>query len=65
MLDAGNDNKIFSMINNECVSTYINCEDYQGNKIEKDICESIIPENYIKNKCVFSENKCITEQRVC
>lgn len=65
MLDAGDDNKICSMINDECISTYRNCEDYKGDKIEKDICESIIPENYITNKCVFSENKCITEQRVC
>lgn len=58
-------NKICSLINNKCVSTYKNCEDYNDGNIQKDICESIIPENYITDKCVFSGNKCNTEQRFC
>ena len=49
-----------------CIESYSNCEDYNQN-VQKEICESIITEDYLTNKCVFDENKneCITEVKPC
>jgi hypothetical protein len=33
--------------------------------VKKDICESIIPYFNVKNKCVFSNNACISKERTC
>ena len=65
MLDPGDEDKICNMNrNNQCISTYNNCEDYTE-YIKKDICESIIPLYQQEKKCVFRENKCVTESRTC
>ena len=33
--------KAWIFFNNECIETYKTCEDYQGDNIKKEICESI------------------------
>ena len=59
-LDAGNDNKKCTYVNNECTSTFKNCEDYN-----KDTCESAIPEGFPNIKCVLEGNSCIPKDRIC
>ena len=61
--------------NNECIETYKTCEDYQGDNIKKEICESIYTTREKKrihsldyeSKCIFdSDNKkCKTQIRNC
>ena len=40
-LDAGDENKKCTYVNNECISTFKNCEDFN-----QDICESSIPDGF-------------------
>ena len=49
------------MINNKCISSYKDCEDYKGN--DENICQSITTS--FDYKCIISKNKCIQEPRVC
>ena len=50
--------------NNKCLETYTNCEDY-NEAVNKDICESIIPKNYINTKCVYSNGECVEQRKKC
>ena len=49
---------------NKCIETYANCKDYKET-VKKDICESIIPKNYIRTKCVYSNGKCVDQEKKC
>ena len=61
VLDAGNENKKCTYINNKCISTFKNCEDYYNQKV----CESIIPDGFPEIKCVLERNSCIPKERIC
>lgn len=60
-LDPGDDNKVCKLINNKCISSYKDCEDYKGN--DENICQSITTS--FDYKCIISKNKCIQKPRVC
>lgn len=62
-LKSEDKNKKCSLVNNECISTYEECEEYEGNN--QNICESIIPEDFPQYKCVLENSKCIQKERVC
>ena len=62
------------LFDNKCIETFKTCEYYEGDNIQKDICESIIPTRekddiyWIDDsiKCVYDENKkCVTRQINC
>lgn len=54
-----------------CVEKYKFCEDYTGDNIDENVCETIKPYIQDKNnidynhKCVKEDNKCITKQKEC
>ena len=61
--------------NSECIETYKTCQDYQGDNINQEICESIYPtsnkegKHYLdyESKCIYDTNskKCKTQIRNC
>jgi hypothetical protein len=65
-LKPNDNNKICFLYNDKCIESYSQCEDYNQN-VQKEACESIIPQNYNSSKCIFDENnnKCITEMKTC
>ena len=50
--------------NNKCIEVYRKCEDYTEN-VKKDICESLITDNYYDANCVYENNKCVTKYKTC
>ena len=62
-LDPGDDNKLCNMINNKCIDTYKECEDYEGEN--QKIYESIRPLSDYYKKCVISGNACTAESKAC
>ena len=64
-IQLANPNKFCYFYNNECIETYLECENYNGDNIKKDICESIIPLEDINKKCVFENNKCVAKEMYC
>ena len=54
--------QIYNMINNECISTYRDREEYKEN-VDQKICESISPQYQSDKKCVFTDNKFISQSR--
>ena len=62
-LNPGDENKKCTLVNNECIINYKRCEDYKENN--REICESIIPDEYPLNICIFEKNNCISKEREC
>ena len=60
ILDAGNENKKFTYVNNKCISTFKKCEDYN----HQNNCESIIPGGFPEIKCVLEGNSSIPKYRI-
>ena len=59
------DKKYCAYINDNCTEQYIHCEDYSKD-IKEEVCEAIIPKDYIKKHCYFDENKkCVSVDNVC
>ena len=60
--------KYCAYINDNCTEQYYTCENYDKD-VEKKICESIIPNDYLQNHCVIkTENrvdKCVSEPNKC
>lgn len=56
-------NKKCSYVNNKCISTYRNCEDYDGK--DQKTCESISPEDFLSYKCMLEGKKCVQKERLC
>ena len=63
-----NNKKYCAYINDNCTEQYFTCEKYDKD-VEKKICESIIPNDYLQNHCVIkTENrvdKCVSEPNEC
>lgn len=53
--------------NSQCVERYKTCQLYQnsGEKIDKDICESIVIDGDYKNKCIFDNGSCKSQSKSC
>ena len=62
ILEPGDGGQICNMINNQCTSTYIDCEEYKED-VDQKICESIRPQYQPDKKCVFSDNKYTSQPR--
>ena len=60
-LDARNEEKRCTFMNNKCITTFKRCEDYNN----QDICESILPEGFPYVKCVLEGKNCVTKDRLC
>ena len=65
-LQTNDENKKCFLYIDRCIESYSKCEDYAQN-VQKEACESIIPQDYLSSNCVFDEknNKCITELKSC
>ena len=55
--------KIYDIFNLKCNEFYKKCSDYEGN--DEIVCNSNMPEEYDKYKCVFKNGKCTEEKKIC
>ena len=55
--------KINDIFKGNCNEYYKKCSDYEGN--DESVCNSNIPEEYDKYKCVFKNGRCTEEKKIC